>query len=1197
MFWRIYLNEFKRNLKSVSFYIFTALLLFGAYIFASNLNPNSYIMGLSIGKEWHNAPLLIAKLTARFSVVGVLFTMVMVGRVVTRDFSAKIHDFFFTVPLSKVSYLGGRFMGGLSANLLIYSGIALGFVAGCLVIDPKYYGPFNLSAFLLPAVVILIPNLLFIGSIFFSLATLSRNMLMTYLAGIGFLMIYGAMQGGFTGWENDTAKILLDPFGISALGILTKYWTVAEINLNQIPLHPSLIWNRIIWTAVSLGILLYTWKRFEFVSVLEKKKEKRLETEGIEYKGVRTLGTIRPTIIDEAFSFQLKKCFHLILREFRRIVFHPAFLILTFMAMSELVMNFVGNTGHMGDNVYPLTSRFLDQTLHIWIYMIPLTIFFSGLIIWRERDHKSNEFYDTLPLPDWLSYLSKLFTMMSIQLFYVILAMLTGIITQVIGFGYTNIELGLYIKHLFGVTLLKFWFLTIIVFFIHNLVGNKILGFFISALYVASDLIIFEVLKAENFLLRYGQLPPFIYSNLNGFGHYTPLIIWYSIYWLLFAGILGVLTSLLWRRNNETALRFRFRVGMQKLNRRLHWALGVMLVLFLATGGYISYNKYILNQYTSRNEQKRIRADYEKKYARYQSALQPKMVRVNLEVNIFPEERKADIEGYYILRNKTDKPIDKICLNLSDRYVTQVNKLEFSPSAALTYQGREYGFRTFELQHPLGPGSEIRLDFDLLAQAKGFTENNPKNQLAGKGTCFLLTSESPDYFPLIGYVQDLELTRERDREKFDLPKQPKSPPLEEADRSLCDFEVDLIEYEATISTNGSQRVVSNGSLVRQWTENGRNYFHYKSETPMASELVFASSEYELARDEYEGVKIGVYYDKKHPDNVQRMIKGVKRSFDYCTKNFCPFPHRFVRIAEIPNYVHFGARSQPTLFTWKENAGFISNLEDPGEIDMVFAICTHEMAHQWWAYIVKPAEAEGAEMLTETMAMYVEVMCLEKEYGKEISRKFLKKEMEHYLSRRKKDVAGERPLMRSYADQYYLNYPKSTVVMYALQDLIGEDLVNSALREIVKEYGHRDDEFPTSLDVVNAFKAVTPDTLQYLITDLFETITLWENEAKSASYAKLDNGKYKVTLEVSTHKFRADSIGNQTEIPLEDYIDIGVLGEDDEELYLKKHKLTHSQSDIEIIVDKKPFRAGIDPYVVLMDRERDNNLVEVKKRQP
>jgi ABC-2 type transport system permease protein len=969
---------------------------------------------------------------------------------------------------------------------------------------------------------------------------------------------------------------------------------VSEINLNQIPLEAPLIWNRVIWMAVSLVILLFAWKRFQFVSLLEKKKEKRLEIEQIESKGVRELATIRPTIIDDAFGFQLRKCFHLVVREFKRVVFHPAFLILTFMAMGELVMNFAANAGPVGDDVYPLTSRFLDQTMHIWIYMIPLTILFGGLIIWRERDHKSSEFYDTLPLPDWLSYLSKLLTMMSIQLFYVILAMLTGIITQVVGFGYTNLELGLYFKHLFGITLLKFWFFTVIVFFIHNLVGNKILGFFVSALYVASDLIIFEVLKAENFLVRYGQLPPFIYSNLNGFGHYAPLIFWYSLYWLFFAGMLGILTSLLWRRNNETALKFRFRVGLQNLNRRFHWALGILLVLFLATGGCISYNKYILNQYASTNQRKGIQAEYEKKYAKYKDVPQPGITEVNLAVDIFPEQRKADIRGHYLLRNETDRPITEIYVNLSDRYITAENRLELSNPTTLAYKGEEYGFRIFRLDVPLAVGEEIRLEFDLVAQAKGFTENNPKNQLARKGTCFLLTSESPRYFPLIGYVRGLELKKERDREKQGLPRQPPSPPLEEADSSACEFQFDLVEYEATLSTSAPQKVVSNGNLMEQWTENGRNYFHYRSEGPMDHELVFASSEYGVARDEYEGIKIEVYYDKKHPENVHRMIKGVKRSFDYCTRNFCPFPYRFIRIAEIPDYVHFGARSQPTLFTWKESAGFISNLEDPEEIDMVFGICTHEMAHQWWAYIVKPAEAEGAEMLTETMAQYVEVMCLEKEYGKEISRKLLKKEMNRYLSRRKKDVAGERPLMRSYTDQYYLNYPKSTVLMYALQDYLGGDRVNSALRGIVQKYGHRDDVFPTSLDVVNAFKAVAPDTLQYLITDLFETITLWENEAKSASCVELEDGKYKVTLKVSSHKFRADSIGNQTEIPIEDYIDIGVLGEDDEELYLKKHRLANSEVEIEIIVDKKPIRAGIDPYLVLIDRERDNNSVKVKR---
>ena len=1195
MFLTIYLKELKRNIKGPAIYIFITILFICTYIFASNLNPNSYMMGLSIAKENHNAPILIAKMMARFSVVGVLFIMVMVGRAVTRDFEVKIHDFFFTVPMSKSSFLGGRFLGGFTANIFIYSGVILGFIVGCLVIDPKYYGPFQVSAFLLPTLIIVIPNLLLIGSIFFALATLSRRMVMTYLAGIGFLMIYGLTQGIFIGWDNETAKMLLDPFGISALGVLTKYWTVSEINLNQMPLRMGLLLNRIIWTTVSMAILFYTWKRFQFVSILEKKKEKSSTGDPAGVKGVQSLGAIRPVSIEDNFFFHIKKCLHLLFREFNRIALHPAFLILTFMAIGELAMNFVFNVGALGEEVYPLTSIYLEHTLHIWIYMIPLTIFFSGLIIWRERDHKSNEFYDTLPVPDWLSYLSKLLTMMTIQFVYVVLAMFTGIVVQMVGFGYTDIELGLYVKHLFGITLLKFWLFTVIVFFIQHLTSNKIMGFFLSALYAAADLIIFEVFGFENVLLRYGQIPSFIYSNLNGFGHYGPVILWYTLYWVLFAGILGVFTHLLWRRHNETAMKFRIRVGLQKWNRRLHWVLGILCVLFLTTGGYISYNKYVVNKYASRNTRKRLTADYEKKYSQYRNTPQPEIVNVNLRVDIFPEERKVDIEGFYILKNKTDESIDKVFVNLSEFYITKMNKLEFAPVAHLEHLGTAYGFRIFELEKPLDPGSEIRLDFDLIAQAKGFTENNPKNQLAKKGTCIFVNGES-EYFPMIGYLWDLEIRDERDREKFSLPEKPQDIPLEESDPSDCFLRFDLTEYEAIISTSGSQIAVSNGNLINQWQENDRNYFHYKSEGLMDNSFVFASSEYEVARDEYEGIQIEVYYDKRHPYNVQRMIKGVKRSLDYCTKNFCPFPYRFLRIAEIPNYVRWGASSQPTLFVWRENAGFISNLQDPEDVDQVFAICTHEMAHQWWAYIVKPANAEGAEMLTETMAMYVEVMCLEKEYGRKIARKFLKEDMDRYLTRRKKDVAGERPLMRSYLKQYYLNYPKSSVLMYALQDYIGEDHVNRALKTIVDTYGLREDVFPTSLDVVNAFKSVTPDSLKYIITDLFETITLWENKTESATYEKLKNGKYEVSLNVSTHKFRSDDIGKQTEVPIHDYFDVGIFGKNEKEIYLKKHLFSRVESTLKIIVDEEPVRAGIDPYVILIDRDRGDNVVGVEENR-
>ena len=134
MFNAIYLRELSKNLKSPAFYIFTGVIFFGVYTFVTNIKPGVIFMGISYGKEWHNAPLIIAKMFTHLSVFGALVTTIMVGRSVTRDFETKIHDFFFTLPLEKMTYLGGRFLGGLTANVLIFIGVIPGFVISCMVL-------------------------------------------------------------------------------------------------------------------------------------------------------------------------------------------------------------------------------------------------------------------------------------------------------------------------------------------------------------------------------------------------------------------------------------------------------------------------------------------------------------------------------------------------------------------------------------------------------------------------------------------------------------------------------------------------------------------------------------------------------------------------------------------------------------------------------------------------------------------------------------------------------------------------------------------------------------------------------------------------------------------------------------------------------------------------------------------------------
>jgi len=217
-------------------------------------------------------------------------------------------------------------------------------------------------------------------------------------------------------------------------------------------------------------------------------------------------------------------------------------------------------------------------------------------------------------------------------------------------------------------------------------------------------------------------------------------------------------------------------------------------------------------------------------------------------------------------------------------------------------------------------------------------------------------------------------------------------------------------------------------------------------------------------------------------------------------------------------------------------------------------------------------------------------------------KFLQTELDGYLRGRSGETRHENPLVLVQNEQYVW-YQKGSVVLYALSDYIGEDKLNKALGDFLMQYRYanantsQDVPYPDTRQFVAALRAATPPELQYYISDAFENIVLYDNKALSATYVETPDKKYKVTLTVQARKVQADGSGKETPMPIADYIDIGVFeGKKDHEkpLYLKKEKISQEKQTFEILVDKLPTRAGIDPYNKLIDRISDDNEIEVTK---
>lgn len=250
------------------------------------------------------------------------------------------------------------------------------------------------------------------------------------------------------------------------------------------------------------------------------------------------------------------------------------------------------------------------------------------------------------------------------------------------------------------------------------------------------------------------------------------------------------------------------------------------------------------------------------------------------------------------------------------------------------------------------------------------------------------------------------------------------------------------------------------------------------------------------------------------------------------------------------------------------------------MDISFYVAAHELSHQWWGGQVVPANTLGAVMVTESMAEYVTAKIYEKKYGKKRAHDFLKKQRQRYLSGRTKEKDVEPPLMHVATAQTYISYGKGAISLYTLSEYIGEENLNNTLRDYLQATQYRTEPYTTSVEMLDYLKAATPDSLQYLITDMFETVTFYDKQLLGAKSTLLPSGKYQIDIDFEVRKTRSDS----TKVALADFIEIGMYGAEGDTLHLQKHKVVERMNQLSVIVDELPEEVGIDPYFRLMDRD-------------
>jgi hypothetical protein len=987
--------------------------------------------------------------------------------------------------------------------------------------------------------------------------------------------------------EQKEIAALFDPFGVRAFSFYTQYWTPGERNSLQIPLDGYILYNRLLWVGVGIVILIINHFAFSFnvvrSSVFRPRAVKddvvRIKPEETKIPVATQFGNV---------STHIGQLVKLTLFYFKMVFKEIPFIAIVISGILLLFVNAINLNELFGTSSYPTTYTVLGLLSGFNLFFLIIAVLYSGELVWKERAVNLNLIIDAMPMPDFIALISKFLGMLLVYIVLIAGLILAGMLVQ-ISYGYYNFELGIYIGTLYTETLAFLVLYTMLSMFIHVMVNNKFLGFAVA---VAFFILVsfFGQIGLEHPLFQFGSGSLGTYSDMNVYGHFVTPFSWFQVYWFAFVVLLFGIAVIFASRGSEDVISMRWKAGKLRLSKQLVALIICAIAVFVSSGFYIYYNTNVVNRYTNKDDREALQIDYEKTLKKYEFIAQPRITDVNLKVDLYPSKRDYTAEGYFILKNKTNSPITDIHIQENALDFIKTEKLEFNRKFGVKEKFDRFKYTIYQLAEPLQPGDSVQMNFKTSFVTNGFTENGASTtSVIYNGTFFNNT-----YLPSLGYNEDYEMSDDNDRKEKKLPE--KERMMERNDprglsQSLFGDDADHIRFEIVLSTDKDQLAIAPGYLQKSWEDKDRKFFQYKMDAPMCNFFSIISARYEVKRDKWNNVNLEIYYHKGHEYNLDKMMEGMKDALNYYSKNFSPYQYRQVRIMEFPRYATF-AQSFANTIPFSEGIGFIAKIDDPDkDIDYVYYVTAHEVAHQWWGHQVMEAGVKGNAMLSESMSQYSALMVLKHKFTPEIIERYLKYELDRYLSGRAGERKKEQPL-ELVEGQGYIHYQKASLIFYALQDYITEDSVNVAFRRFNQTWRFKDAPYPTSADLLKEIRKVTPDSLQYLIKDMFETITLFENKTDSAFYKEKSKNEFEVTVYASAEKLRADSTGIETPIAINDWIDVGVYGKNkagnDSLLYLKKHKITQKQNQFKILVKSKPRKAGIDPLHKLIDRHSNDN---------
>ncbi len=1208
--WTIFRYEFTYLVRCVSTWLYGLVLIAFAMGMSGLISPGDGV--------YPNNTFLITSIAVLGGLLWLVMGATVAGEAAARDVQTRMSPLTYTTPISKLHYLGGRFMAAMAGNallvLLLPLGLLLSFYLPGMEEEPlQPFRPWHYGSIYF---MIVLPGAFVATALQFSFAALSRQVMTSYGASLLLALVAQilavAVAKLFGNW--DLVK-LLDPVGVAGIvGNELQTWTPSEKNTRLVTLEGMFLWNRVLWIGVAVGALWFTYLRFGFTHRVSSGRWRHFEWRSMAPSrttaepAIGRAAAIRVPSVSRSFGFAtwVWQTLRIAGVSFVRIARHPMGLPLVGAMALALVVFADRIMVELGIPLLPTTQQLvgyltapINKINTPWVVIPLLIMYFVGELIWREREAGLSDIADAAPVSDWVLIIGKFLGLGLIILVWMALLMAGGIGMQ-LSLGYDNHQIELFVQVLFGLQLLDYLLFALLAVVVHAVVNQKYIGYLLVLL-LFSFMAFPSSFGVEHNLLIFGADPGWWYTDMRGFGSTLRPWLWFKAYWIAWALLLTVVARVLWVRGREHGLQHRLRVVRHRFTRSSTMVALLGAGLMLVLGSFIFYNTNVLNEYLTSSGLLEQKVDYERRYGRYRNTLQPQLTATRLRIELYPDRKAAEIQGTYTLVNKEPVPIDTLHIgNLSGAASVEV---KFNRPASPKLVDHALGHRIYRLEHPLRPGDSLRIHFTVHYRSLGFRQNGTEELVVKNGTYFT----NYDLLPAIGYQRQRELNDAVLRKKYKLAARPALPFLYDQEARKKPFSTDQAFFEAIVGTAPDEVAVAPGTLQRTWTEGPstcsgqapssgsgqeRRYFHFKTSTSIGGEYSILSGRYAMQEKDSNGVAIRIYYHPGHTLNVGRMFRSAQASLAYYTEQFGPYPYGNLTIVERAGGGG-GATADAGIIYYGETYALMNPDDGSEGFDLPYYILAHEVAHQWWGLArLTPAHVEGAGVLIEGLAVYSGMQVLAKAYGDGHLRQYIDALHASYEMPRSLATAS---LLR--ANEPFLYYRKGGLALHALSEYLGKKKVNGAMRELLRKRSSGAITAPTTLHLYGELQRVTPDSLHYLLHDLFVGNTYWRLKTKKLTAEQTKTGHWEVTLRVEAQKLTVDSSGQEEEVSMQDWLEVGLYEEGkglNKPLYLRKHRIRSGEQTIRVTVPRKPDRGGIDPNHLMIDLRYDDNMRQTGK---